>query len=70
MSEQRRYDVDWTDEGNPRIVHAQPGDDAMTLTEAQQAMRDGLDEIEAARESVEQGLDNMFRRLGLPTTEQ
>lgn len=70
MTEQRRYDVDWTDENNPRIVHAQPGDDAMTLTEAQQAMADGLDEIEAARESIEQGLGNMFRRLGPPITEQ
>ncbi|MFG2532815.1 hypothetical protein [Streptomyces sp. NPDC048516] len=70
MSGQRQYDVDWTDEGNPRIVHAQPGDDAMTLIEAQQALRDGLDEVEAARESVEQGLESMFRRLGQPTTEQ
>ncbi|MFK4122334.1 hypothetical protein [Streptomyces longwoodensis] len=39
MPEQRRYDVDWTDENNPRIVIAQPGDEyAMTLTEAQQAI--------------------------------
>ncbi|MFJ3950343.1 hypothetical protein ACIPXV_09760 [Streptomyces libani] len=38
MPEQRRYDVDWTDEDNPQIVLAQPGDDAMTLTEAQQAI--------------------------------
>jgi hypothetical protein len=35
----RRYDVDWTDENNPKIVIAQPGDQyAMTLTEAQQAI--------------------------------
>lgn len=39
MPEQRCYDVDWTDEDNPRIVHAQPGDKyAMTLTEAQQCI--------------------------------
>jgi len=38
MPEQRRYDVDWTDENNPQIVIAQPNDDAMTLTEAQQAI--------------------------------
>jgi hypothetical protein len=36
MTEQRRYDVDWTDENNPRIVIAQPGDrHAMPLGEAQ-----------------------------------
>lgn len=36
MSEIRRYDVDWTDESNPQIVIAQPGDEyAMTMTEAQ-----------------------------------
>lgn len=40
MSNARRYDVDWADEANPRIVIAQPGDDAMTLEEAQQVIRD------------------------------
>lgn len=40
MSTARRYDVDWTDEANPRIVIAQPGDDAMTIEEAQQVIRD------------------------------
>ncbi|MFB6805498.1 hypothetical protein [Streptomyces sp. NPDC056387] len=39
MSTARRYDVDWTDEATPRIVIAQPGDDAMTLEEAQQVIR-------------------------------
>lgn len=35
MPEVRRYDVDWTDESNPQIVIAQPGDQhAMTLAEA------------------------------------
>ncbi|MFD0074243.1 hypothetical protein ACFVIY_17600 [Streptomyces sp. NPDC127166] len=38
MPEQRRYDVDWADESNPRIVIAQPGVEAMTLTEAQQVV--------------------------------
>ncbi|MGW2920442.1 hypothetical protein ACWDBF_21625 [Streptomyces angustmyceticus] len=38
MPEQRRYDVDWSDEDNPQIVIAQPGGDAMTLTEAQQCI--------------------------------
>ena len=39
MTEQRRYDVDWTDENNPQIVIAQPGDQhAMTLAEAQQVI--------------------------------
>ncbi|MFE9360896.1 hypothetical protein ACFYPB_43515 [Streptomyces olivaceoviridis] len=39
MTEQRRYDVDWTDENNPQIVIAQPGDQhAMTLDEAQQVI--------------------------------
>ncbi|SHL76440.1 hypothetical protein [Streptomyces yunnanensis] len=42
MPEQRRYDVDWTDESNPQIVHAQPGDDAMTLTEARQAINEEM----------------------------
>ena len=46
MPEQRRYDVDWTDESNPQIVIAQPGDQhAMTLTEAQQV----IDEAAADR---------------------
>lgn len=41
MTELRRYDVDWTDESNPQIVIAQPGDElAMTLTEAQQVIDD------------------------------
>ncbi|WP_326739163.1 hypothetical protein [Streptomyces sp. NBC_01022] len=41
MTEPRRYDVDWSDEDNPRIVIAQPGDDlAMTHTEAQQVIDD------------------------------
>ena len=36
MTETRRYDVDWTDESNPQIVIAQPGDQyAMTIGEAQ-----------------------------------
>ncbi|MEU5709926.1 hypothetical protein [Streptomyces flaveolus] len=36
MPEQRRYDVDRTDENNPRIVIAQPGNrNAMTIDEAQ-----------------------------------
>ncbi|MFJ8677206.1 hypothetical protein [Streptomyces sp. NPDC093589] len=70
MPSNAKYDVDWTDEDNPRIIHAQPGDDAMTLTEAQQALRDGLDEVEAARQSTEQGLENMFRRLDSPVTEK
>ncbi|MEV8248052.1 hypothetical protein AB0R01_30415 [Streptomyces rochei] len=39
MSEQRRYDVDWTDENNPQIVIAQPSDrHAMTIGEAQQVI--------------------------------
>ncbi|WP_159027588.1 MULTISPECIES: hypothetical protein [unclassified Streptomyces] len=39
MTEQRCYDVDWTDENNPRIIIAQPGDQhAMILDEAQQAI--------------------------------
>lgn len=39
MPETRRYDVDWTDESNPRIVIAQPGDKyAMTLTDAQRVI--------------------------------
>lgn len=43
MSEPRRYDVDWSDENNPRIVICQPGDElAMTRTEAQQAINDEL----------------------------
>lgn len=43
MPEQRRYDVDWSDENNPRIVIAQPGDQfAMTLTEAQQSIDEQL----------------------------
>ncbi|MFF3094103.1 hypothetical protein [Streptomyces cyaneofuscatus] len=41
MNDPRRYDVDWTDESNPQIVTAQPGDElAMTLTEAQQVIDD------------------------------
>jgi len=37
----RGYDVDWTDESNPRIVPAEPGDQfAMTRTEAEQSIRD------------------------------
>lgn len=40
---QRRYDVDWSDENNPQIVIAQPGDQyAMTLAEAQQAIDDEM----------------------------
>ncbi|MFD7922566.1 hypothetical protein ACFV3R_25480 [Streptomyces sp. NPDC059740] len=43
MSSPARYDVDWTDENNPRIVLAQPGDEfAMTLTEARQAIDEEL----------------------------
>ncbi|MFH9089106.1 hypothetical protein [Streptomyces sp. NPDC017673] len=39
MTAQRRHDVDWTDENNPRTAIAQPGDQhAMTLDEAQQAI--------------------------------
>lgn len=46
MPDQRRYDVDWTDENNPQIVIAQPGDrHAMTLGEAQQV----IDEAAADR---------------------
>ncbi|MFS4103782.1 hypothetical protein [Streptomyces sp. PD-S100-1] len=46
MAEQRRYDVDWTDENNPRIVIAQPGDQhAMTLGEAQQVITDHTDTV-------------------------
>jgi hypothetical protein len=46
MTEQRRYDVDWTDENNPQIVIAQPGDQhAMTIGEAQQL----IDEATADR---------------------
>ncbi|MFE1451896.1 hypothetical protein [Streptomyces olivaceoviridis] len=49
MTEQRRYDVDWTDEYKPRIVIAQPNDEyAMTYTEAEQAIRDGLGELAEA----------------------
>ncbi|NEB92416.1 hypothetical protein [Streptomyces bauhiniae] len=41
MPEQRRYDVDWTDEDNPQIVIAQPGDQhAMTLTEAHEVINE------------------------------
>jgi hypothetical protein len=48
MPEQRRYDVDWTDETSPQIVIAQPGDQhAMTLGEAQQV----IDEAAADRDS-------------------
>lgn len=47
MSEIRRYDVDWTDESNPQIVIAQPGDEhAMTLGEAQ-AVIDGAKQDDA-----------------------
>jgi hypothetical protein len=43
MTEQRRYDVDWTDEDNPQIVIAQPGDEhAMTMSEAQQSIADQM----------------------------
>lgn len=50
MPEMRRYDVDWTDESNPRIVLAQPGDEfAMTLAEAQQAIDEQMADDEAAR---------------------
>ncbi|WP_158965116.1 hypothetical protein [Streptomyces flaveus] len=36
MPDQRRYDIDWTDENNPRVVIAQPGNqNAMILDEAQ-----------------------------------
>jgi hypothetical protein len=45
MPDARRYDVDWTDEDNPQIVIAQPGDQhAMTLTEAQAVIRDAEDD--------------------------
>lgn len=45
MPEQRRYDVDWSDEDNPRIVIAQPGDEyAMTHTEAQQSIREAQEQ--------------------------
>jgi hypothetical protein len=45
MPEQRRYDVDWTDEDNPQIVIAQPGDQyAMTQTEAQQCIDEATTE--------------------------
>lgn len=44
MTGKRRYDIDWTDEANPQIVIAQPGDEhAMTIGEAQQAIRDASD---------------------------
>jgi hypothetical protein len=43
----RRYDVDWTDENNPKIVIAQPGDQyAMTLAEAQQAIDEAKEDAE------------------------
>ncbi|MEU7205544.1 hypothetical protein [Streptomyces sp. NPDC045470] len=38
MNEPRQYDVGWTDENHPKIVIAQPGHDAMTQAEAQQAV--------------------------------
>ncbi|MBZ6102715.1 hypothetical protein [Streptomyces olivaceus] len=45
MTVDRRYDVDWTDENNPRIVIAQPGDQhAMTLAEAQAIINEARDE--------------------------
>jgi hypothetical protein len=45
MPEQRRYDVDWTDERSPQIVIAQPGDQhAMTLTEAEQVIAEAATE--------------------------
>jgi hypothetical protein len=45
MNEQRRYDVDWTDENNPQIVIAQPGDQhAMTIGEAQQVVNEATAE--------------------------
>lgn len=35
------YDVDWSDEANPRIVPAEPGDQfAMTYAEAQESVRE------------------------------
>ena len=41
MPQGRRYDVDWTDEDNPKIVIAQPDDEfAMTLAEAQQSINE------------------------------
>ncbi len=48
MPEQRRYDVDWSDEDNPRIVIAQPGDQyAMTQTEAQQCINEAMNDKES-----------------------
>lgn len=45
MPELRRYDVDWSDENNPRIVIAQPGDQhAMTLTEAEAVIAEANEE--------------------------
>lgn len=69
MNEPRRYDVDWTDESNPQIVTAQPGDElAMTLTEAQQVINDGrTEDAQHAAATVDSGLDRLFRRLGPPT---
>ncbi|MGV9933973.1 hypothetical protein ACWDY4_25885 [Streptomyces olivaceoviridis] len=47
MTEQRRYDIEWTDESHPPIVIAQPGDQhAMTLDEAQQAIDEARREQE------------------------
>lgn len=38
------YDVDWTDESNPRIVPAGAGDRfAMTYAEAEQSIRDQME---------------------------
>lgn len=43
MSNARRYDVDWSDESNPKIVIAQPGDEyAMTQAEAQESINEAL----------------------------
>ncbi|MEU2233174.1 hypothetical protein [Streptomyces vietnamensis] len=44
MPEQRRYDVDWADESDPRIVIAQPDVEAMTLTETQQVIDDAYEQ--------------------------
>lgn len=42
------YDVDWSDEANPRIVPAQPGDRfAMTYEQAEQAIRDQTEDKES-----------------------
>lgn len=49
MPEQRRYDVDWTDENNPQIVIAQPDDQhAMTIGEAQLAINEAAEDSSTA----------------------